>query len=231
LKERLTNIQNNIKNNPDKKIVYEDIDKQLNLLESIQPYHEDANIIALSSEFASLTSKVPWREALEPLRAVKMIINNSFFTHSKRIIREFLDYVAISLCNNKMIIKEGDFIIIGLNMYDGSTMFEVCQVLSINRYQSQPEVIRIATVKPNIEKIPKLYINGFNMKSLKPDPRKAYFNLSKDDSRFMVYLVDPIYDKHLYEYLRQIAVSGKHIDIGKKGNAESNGAIKDNFQE
>ena len=81
--------------------IAKDMAEQLGRFKANIQYNEDANVLAIASEYASLTSNVPWRKAFSPEKAVKLIINNSFFTYTSRIIHEFLDYIAISLCNNR----------------------------------------------------------------------------------------------------------------------------------
>lgn len=92
----------------------QDIQEQIRMLRAEMPYDEDANILSVASEFASLTTEVPWRKAMTPRQAVRTIIGNSFFTHTDRIMREFLDYVAISLCDNQLILEGGDFVIVAV---------------------------------------------------------------------------------------------------------------------
>ncbi len=115
-----------------------DLEQQLALLRSDQAYEEDLAIISLSSEFASLTSAVPWRPAFSSVRAVQMIINNLFFTYPHRIPREFLDYVAVSLCDNREILAAGVFIVVAATGREGDTAFEVCEITHSSRYQSAP---------------------------------------------------------------------------------------------
>ena len=178
-----------------------DIRTHLTLLKQDIAYDEDAAILCVASEFASLTSKVPWRKAFSPKRAVQMIVNNSYFTYPSRTIREFLDYVAISLCDNQKIIRDGDFVVIASKSQTGRTFFELAQVTSSNRYQSRPGVDRLATIDPIIVDSPKWRFNGFDIKTMKPDPRFAHFELSQDDSRHIVYLIDPNFDEIVFDQL------------------------------
>lgn len=209
LQHKLGSVFEKVKSNPSKKALAKNIELQLTLIDSIQPYNEDANIVAIASEFASLTTRVPWREPFESDRAVKMIVNNSYFTYNRRIVREFLDYISISLCDNKMIITEGDFVIVAVASQKEDFYFEVCRVDSIDRLQSRPEVVRFAIIRPIIEKSPKFRFKTFNMENIKPDPRKARYDLNKDDTRFIIYIVDAAYDKELYEGLEQLVMAGK----------------------
>lgn len=179
--------------------IAKDVREQLAMLKTDIPYDEDANILAIASEFASLTSKTAWRDAFEADRAVRMIINNSFFTHTPRIIREFLDHVAISLCDNTKILNEGDFIVLAAKSPDGKSHFEVCRIVRSDRYQSKPEVARFGTIQPIFDKVPKLRLTGFQIDTMKDDPRRAKYDLVRDDSRQIVYAIDPLYDTELYD--------------------------------
>lgn len=201
---KLTALEEKYRDEPGRQTVADDIREQLKMFKKDIPYHEDANILALASEFASLTSKTPWRPAFEASRAVRMIVNNSLFTYTDRIVREFLDYVSISLCDNRMILSEGDFIVAASRGHDNRTFFEVCQITAANRYQSRPGVDRFATIYPELERSPKMRFAGFNMERLKPDPRYAHYELAKDDSRHIVYAVDPEYDTELFEALLKL---------------------------
>ena len=201
---RLTALEEKYRDEPGRQSVADDIRTQLGLFKRDIPYMEDANILALASEFASLTSRTKWRGAFEPGRAVRMIINNSFFTYTDRIVREFLDYVAVSLCDNEMILKEGDFIVAAARGHDGKTFFEVCQITAANRYQSRPGVDRFATIVPDLQKSPKMRFAGFNLDRLKPDPRYAHYELAKDDTRHIVYAIDPEHDPEMFDALLQL---------------------------
>ncbi|MCB1164653.1 MAG: c-di-GMP phosphodiesterase [Leptospiraceae bacterium] len=198
---RLNALKEKYEQDPARRHIAEDIDMQLKLLVRDLPYDEDAAILAIASEFASLTSRVPWREPFSARRAVQMIVNNSYFTYPDRIVREFLDYVSISLCNNEKILKEGDFIIVAMRSGSGKTFFEVGQITNATRFQSKPGMDRFATIYPEIGRSPKFQFLKFPLEGLKPDPRKAHYELSKDDSRHIVYAVDPTHDPDLYEEL------------------------------
>lgn len=188
-----------------KKEIVNDIQKQIRFLKQDIPFDEDASILCIASEFASLTSKVPWRDMLSSVRAVQMIINNSYFTYPERIIREFLDHTAISLCDNKKVLREGDFVIMACISSSGKIYFEAGQITHTNRYQSRPGVDRIATVKPIIKTTPKLQISGFDLNAIEVDKRFAHFELLQDDSRRIIYVVNPDYDEQIYtEFYRII---------------------------
>ncbi len=205
--KKLQELQIKFSNDPKKQPIVEDINIQLKLLKQDIPYDEDAAILCLASEFASLTSKVPWRGAFSPIRAIQMIVNNSYYTYPERTIREFLDHTAISLCDNKKAIREGDFIIMVNTTPSGNTYFEAGQVTNTTRYQSKPGVDRIATIQPLIKTAPKLQIYGFDTDTMQIDRRFAHFELLQDDSRRIVYIVNPDYDEKLYEILFKIIKS------------------------
>lgn len=205
---KLKQLEEKYKDDISKEAVARDIRKQLYLLKKDLPYDEDANILAIASEFASLTSKTSWRPAFSSDRAIKMIVNNSHFTYTDRIVREFLDYVSMNMNDNKRIINEGDFIIVAAKGVD-KTFFEVCQVTSANRYQSKPGIDRFATIYPEIGKDPKMKFLSFNLDTLRPDPRFAHYELQNDDTRHIAYIVDPDYDEKLYEKLAEMTAGRK----------------------
>ena len=204
LLKKLKELAIQFQKDPTKQHLARDIVTQLQLFKQSRLYDEDANIISIASEFASLTSDVTWRKAVSPEKAVRMIINNSYFTYTGRIMREFLDNIAISLCDNRKILREGDFIVVGSETFEGSPVFEACRIESVGRYQSRPGVKRVATVEPILKKEPKLGLDGFDLGSVKADPRKAFFELTLDDSRRILYCVDSEYDAEFYEKLSAI---------------------------
>lgn len=190
---------------PEKKNVANSIAITLNDIKQDVKFDEDANIIAIASEFSSLTTDVPWRKALDSVTAVKMILNNSYFSYSSRSMREFLDMVALSLCDNQMVLNEGDFVIITAESLTGNPYFEVCKIVEINRYQSRPLVERIGAVNLIIENEPKRRLTGFDKKNLVLDKRHAKYDLANDLTRRMIYVVDPKLDPELYEHLKNFA--------------------------
>lgn len=205
LLKKLLELRDKYNQMPGKEAVVKDIVSQLKLLRKELPYDEDANILSIASEFASLTSKVPWRDPFHPVQAVKMIVNNSYFTYTDRIIRDFLDYAAISLCDNQMIIRNGDFIITAAQSPQSErTFFELCLVSQVDRYQSRPEVQRIAFIEPKLETSPRMQIIGFEEKSLKKDPRKAHYRLANDDTRRIIYIIDPVLNPLLYSSVKKL---------------------------
>ncbi|MBI3394850.1 MAG: c-di-GMP phosphodiesterase, partial [Spirochaetia bacterium] len=134
LLSKLQTLEDKYKENPQHHVIARDIKDQILSLKQDLPYDEDANILAIASEFASLTSDVPWRGAFTAERAVRMIINNSYFTYPARAVREFLDHAAISLCDNQKILNEGDYIVIAARSADGKMYFEVAKITRSDRY-------------------------------------------------------------------------------------------------
>ncbi|MBX7057949.1 MAG: hypothetical protein K1X75_07770 [Leptospirales bacterium] len=201
---KLNSLEERYRTEPGKDHIAADVRKQLQLLKTDLAYDEDANVLALASEFASLTSKTSWRDAFSPRRAVQMIVNNSFFTYTDRIVREFLDHVAMSLCDNERIITEGDFVIVASRGSDGRPFFEVCQIDAASRYQSKPQVSRFATIQPEIARTPRMCFVRFDLDHLRPDPRFAKFDLLRDDSRHIVYAVDAHYDEEMHRRFTEL---------------------------
>ena len=184
-----------------------DLEIQMKMLKKDTTYDEDLNILAIASEFASLTSRVPWREPFSATYSVRMIINNSLFTYSYRIVREFLDHVAISLCDNTKILEIGDFIILACQTVDGKVIFEICRIMDVGRYQSQPIVKRLGFIKPIIKTSPKNILDGIDMNSIQYDRRNANFDLKLDDSRRIVYAFDPLDDLEIIMKLQKISTN------------------------
>lgn len=192
LEQKLTAVREKYQNEPSKEGVVADINRQLQMIaRNASSYQEDSNILALSSEFASLTSPTTWRESIAGDLAVKMILNNSFFTYSFRIMREFLDYIVLSLIDNQFALKVGDFVVVNSSAEKSNSSFELCQVDEVGRYQSRPRVVRIGAVRPKVETQPKLKFEGFDLENTKKDPRKARYDLKLDESRQLVYAYDP----------------------------------------
>lgn len=212
LKTKLLSLFEKHKKDRSKIILVQDLEKQIKYLsQSHQLYDEDVNIIAIASEFASLTTKVPWRPAFDPVIACKMIINNSYFTYSERVLRDFLDNVSISLCDNEKIILEGDFLILAAHTQQGKTYFEVAIVTNIDRYQSRPGITRMAFIKPYVAKEPKIKFFGFDPGHLQLDPRFAHYEMKNDDTRHIVYIIDKELDEDLFVEVRKIAETNSKL--------------------
>jgi hypothetical protein len=72
-------------------------------------------------------------------------------------------------------------------------------VTNATRYQSKPGINRLATINPIIKTEPKMHLAGFDTSSIKPDRRLAHYELAKDDTRHIVYYVNPEFDGELFE--------------------------------
>ena len=200
IKKKLKILQEQYINKGVHRSIVVDIQKQLDLLDRNISYDEDANILAIASAFASLSSDVPWRKALPPIQAIRKIINKNIFNYTYRITREFLDQTAMSLCHNQKIIKEGDFLVnIVQNELGESIQYEVARVESISHLQSKPGLRRIGVLKPKIERAPQLQISQLNLESFQQDRRHAYYDLGLDNTRRIAYLIDPIEDEEAHE--------------------------------
>lgn len=185
-----------------KAVLVGDIQKQIrNILTNNLPI-EDIGVISIAGEFASLTTRQEWREPFEPLVAMKLILNNSFFAYNERTLRDFYDHIGLSLCNNQPFIQEGDFVIVVTQDSNQKVFFEVCIIREMYKTQIRPMLERIGTIRPNFSNMGKLRISGFDISSLKLDRRRAIYNLEKNqDPRRIVYVLDPNMDAHLYEEL------------------------------
>lgn len=209
LLNKLSQLAESYRGEYSKTAVVTDLNRQIVFLKNDLPYDEDANIIAIASEFASLTSETAWRPAFEAERAVRMIINNSYFTYADRGIREFLDHTAISLCDNKKILTEGDFAILASRTIEGKNYYEACQITQASRFQSRPGVDRIAEITPFIRQSPRIGFAGWQLDTIRPDRRFAHFELAQDDTRRIVYAVDPQHDEELHARLVTLVAGRK----------------------
>lgn len=186
-----------------KKEVATDILKQLNSLKEFVVYEEDVNILSLATDFAALTTETSWREAKDPLTAIKMIINTSFFQYGPKVIRDFLDHISISLSHNQKVIKNGDLLILALTMNSGQTYFEVAKVLEVGRYQSRAHVQRLGVLHMATRYENGIYSSAYMTDTFRPDPRRIKINLGQDFLRRIIYIVDPVIDPQLHERLMQ----------------------------
>ncbi|MBN2435844.1 MAG: hypothetical protein JXK07_11325 [Spirochaetes bacterium] len=172
---------------------------QLHALKTGAIYSHNANITGIASKFSYLTTPAPYRESYSAIEAVRAIINNATFTYSNQAIREFLDYSAISLCDNSEIIKSGDIIITETASFDGGKNYEICMVMESSRFQSRPVIKRFATLSPRIKTNPKTAFDDFNLLSIEPDKRHADIDLNRDNSRFIAYIIDSDHDPALFK--------------------------------
>lgn len=184
-----------------RKEVAADIQRQLNAVKEFALYEEDVNILSLATDFASLTTETSWREAKDPLTAIKMIINSSFFQYGSKVIRDFLDHISISLSHNQKILKNGDLLILSLTMNSGQVYFEVVEVLEVGRYQSRALVQRLGVLHMSTAHEGGVYRGLFDMNTFRADPRRVKINLAQDFLRRIIYVVDPAIDPQMHEQL------------------------------
>lgn len=184
-----------------KKEVAFDIQRQLASLKEFVVYEEDVNILSLATDFAALTTESDWREAKDPLTAIKMIVNSCYFQYGPKVIRDFLDHISISLSHNQKVIKNDDMLILSLTMTSGQTYFEVVKVLEVGRFQSRALVQRLGVLHMATENRDGTYVGVFQTDTFRPDPRRIRINLGQDFLRRIIYVVDPVVDPDLYDRL------------------------------
>lgn len=186
-----------------KKEIADDILRQLSSIKEFVVYEEDVNILSLATDFAALTTETSWREAKDPLTAIKMIVNTSYYQYGPKVIRDFLDHISISLSHNQKVIRNDDLLILSLTMNSGQTYFEVVKVLEVGRYQSRALVQRLGVLHMATKFEDGAYRGVFIPEAFRPDPRRIKINLAQDFLRRIVYIVDPVIDPQLYEQLQQ----------------------------
>jgi hypothetical protein len=186
-----------------KKEVATNIVKQLASLKEFVVYEEDVNILSLATDFAALTTETSWREAKNPLTAIKMIVNTSFFQYGPKVIRDFLDHISISLSHNQKVIKNDDLLILSLTMNSGQTYFELVKVLEVGRYQSRALVQRLGVLHMATRYENSVYQGTFLTETFRPDPRRIKINLAQDFLRRIIYVIDPTIDPQLYDQLHK----------------------------
>ena len=207
IKQSLATLCQKYQDNANKAAFLMDAQRQIQMLEKNVSYDEDANIIAIASAFASLTSNVSWRASYTASQAVRQMINLSLFTFSNRTMREFLDHIAMSLCDNQQIIKKDNFIIIAVSDNQSKvTQFEVAKVINITHLQSKPYLRRIGILRPTIICKPRWHISDINLATFKSDTRRAHYDLSLDNSRRIVYLIDADEDAQACEVFHKASI-------------------------
>ncbi|HRP68989.1 MAG TPA: hypothetical protein PLY93_05605 [Turneriella sp.] len=178
-----------------------DIFRQLTAFKEFVLYEEDVNILSLANDFAELTTETENRAAHDPEQAIKTIVNGSYFQYGPKVIRDFLDYISMSLSHNQKIIKNGDLLILALSMQSGKTYFEVVRVLEVGRFQSRAMVQRLGIVNMQTVTEAGLHFSAFQVESFRADPRKIHINLAQDFLRRIVYIVDEKLEPQLFEKL------------------------------
>ncbi len=179
-----------------------DIQKQVkNILTNGLPY-DDIGILSIAGEFASLTTAQPWRDPMESVKAMKIILNNSFFAYNEKTLKDFFDHVGLSLCDNQPFIKVDDYVIVASQDSNRKVFFEICLIKESHKNSIRPMLERIGTIRPKFANNGKIRISGFEMDSLTVDRRKAIFNLERNaDPRRIIYLVDPGLDPEFFDSL------------------------------
>jgi len=201
--EKLAVLQKKYSEDTAKAQVAADIAKQIKHILTYTAYEEDTSIIAIAGEFAAMTTAKPWRGAMNPMTAMKIILNNSFFTYNEKIVKDFFDYVGHSLCDNKSILNRGDYVITVHSDSEKKVHFEICIIVSINRSQTRPMLERIGTIQPIFSNVKKLEIKDFNISTIKLDRRRAHYNLETGDPRRIVFIIDPELNSALFEEVDQ----------------------------
>ncbi|RHX87647.1 c-di-GMP phosphodiesterase [Leptospira stimsonii] len=201
---KLTEYLQKYKDDKTKQTLIEDIQRQIHHLLNSTYTDEDPGIISISGEFASLSSDQDWRPAFDPLTSMKLILNNSFFSYNEKIVRDFFDLMALSLCENQSVLNPGDYIIVVSMDSQRKVHFETCVIKEIYRHQTRPLLERIGTIRPLITNKGKIRIDGYDPHSFREDKRKAIFNLNNSmDPRRVIYIIDPELEPSLFEKVDQ----------------------------
>ncbi|MCZ8157400.1 MAG: c-di-GMP phosphodiesterase [Leptospira sp.] len=208
---RLMLVRDKFAKDVSKKQIIEDIEAQLRIQESNASsvnFEEDIAILSLASEYASLTSNQPWREAYKSATALKIIVNDSFFSYSNKNIRHLLDYLGASLTNNENIINLGDFVITVSVDSEKRGHFDICKVVGLDRYQTRPKIQRICTIKPIFKRGLKYYIEDFDKTDIKMDRRRAVTDLASQTSstQRIIYIIDPDLNEPLFDLATKLSI-------------------------
>ncbi|MBM9499319.1 c-di-GMP phosphodiesterase [Leptospira sp. 201903071] len=201
---KLTEYLQKYKDDKTKQTLIEDIQRQIHHLLNSTYTDEDPGIISIAGEFASLSSEQDWRPAFNALTSMKLILNNSFFSYNEKIVRDFFDLMALSLCENQSVLNPGDYIIVVSMDSQRKVHFETCVIKEIYRHQTRPLLERIGTIRPLITNKGKIKIEGYDPHSFREDKRKAVFNLNNSmDPRRVIYMIDPELEPSLFEKVDQ----------------------------
>ncbi|MBV6492541.1 MAG: hypothetical protein LDLANPLL_00535 [Turneriella sp.] len=194
-------LQNLIQENEKKgrKSVALDMQRQLASFNEFVIYEEDVNILSLASDFAALTTETDTREAKDPITAIKIVLNTSYFQYGPKVIRDFLDYISMSLSHNQKILKNGDLIILALSMPSGQTYFEAARILEVGRFQSRALVQRLGVLNMKTINDTGKHVIIAQVDSFRADPRKIHINLAQDFLRRIIYVIDPQLEPKLFE--------------------------------
>jgi HD-GYP domain-containing protein (c-di-GMP phosphodiesterase class II) len=201
-------------NELNREVAIQDMDRQLHEIinhHANSQAEEDIAYLSLASEYASLTTDQPWRDAKDSRVALKIILNNSFFSYSDKNIRDLFDYVGLSLSNNLSVVHKGDMVITASWDSEKKIHFEICRVQDIDRFQTRPLLERLGTIRPVFQKEYKFQLKAFDMSTFKLDKRRAVYNLMNAiDPRRVVYLVDPELNPKLYDDLNKVIFGNSH---------------------
>ncbi|PNV76059.1 hypothetical protein [Leptospira inadai] len=202
LLQKLLGYYEKYKDDPTRAVLVEDLQKQIQYLQSNTYSEDDPSIISISGEFASLSSKQDWREAYDSITSMKIILNNSFFSYNEKVVKDFFDFMALSLCENRSVLNPGDYVIVVSSDSQRKIHFETCVIKEINRNQTRPLLERIGSIRPILTNKGKIRIAGYDRKSFSPDRRKAIFNLGNAvDPRRVVYVIAPELDSPLFDLI------------------------------
>ncbi|TGL56675.1 c-di-GMP phosphodiesterase [Leptospira ognonensis] len=210
--QKLMSVRDIYTKEANKERIVEDIETQLHQQENqvtTASREDDIAILSLASEYASLTSAQSWRPAFSSATALKMIVNDSFFSYSNKNIRHLLDYVGASLTNNENIINPGDFIITAAVDSEKQVHFDICQVIEVDRYQTRPKLQRLCTIKPIFKKANKYRIADFDLTQIRMDRRKAIIDLASHaaGSTRVIYIIDRDLNAPLFDTVYKLSKS------------------------
>ncbi|EPG72984.1 hypothetical protein LEP1GSC058_4147 [Leptospira fainei serovar Hurstbridge str. BUT 6] len=208
-----------------KNIIVNDIQKQARGILTNALSYDDIGILSIAGEFASLTTAQPWREPVDSKKALKLILNNSYFAYNEKTLKDFYDHVGLSLSDNQPFIKIGDYVIVASPGSNRNVFFEVCVIQESYKNSIRPMLERIGTIKPTFINNGKFRISGFEKESLNLDRRRAVFNLERNgDPRRIIYLIDPEMDREFFEFLDK-----KARDLPKTSSTDSDATSKSNL--
>lgn len=207
---RLMSVRDKFTKDVSKKRIVADIESQLRIQEnqnSNSQFEEDIAILSLASEYASLTSDQPWRKAFSSSMALKIILNDSFFSYSNKNIRHLLDYVGASLTNNENIINVGSLVITASIDSEKQVHFDIGKVLEVEHYQTRPKVQRICTIKPIFKKGNKYRIADFDANQVRMDRRRAVVDLASQaaSSQRVIYIIDQEINEPLFDAVNTLS--------------------------
>lgn len=174
-----------------KKNIALDMLKRSKVLQSNEDFSEDASLLSIAAEMASLTTRTPWRPAMYPEEAVQKILNESMFSYRPSIVQEFLDYVAISLSRNIKFLVKNKVVVVQAADGQGRYHYEVGLIITEGMYQARPEIMRLGRIEMKIKKTEKQKLIPFFLpNTMEPDPRFIIYDLNQDRTRKIAYAPD-----------------------------------------